>query len=269
MSSKQRFLLAELLLLLAALGIFFWKFYTPPVENPLPVLMYHHLVEDGQECNDMTVTVGRMDKDLQWLADHGYTTILPADLLSGEPLLEKPVLITFDDGYRSNYDLLFPLLEQHQAKAAIALIAGMQDNKWVDQQFLRWEECREMAASGLVEFGSHTYLLHNMDEREGRFEQGGVNGIQRDPAESDAEFADRVLADIQLSHDRIEEELDTQLNFFAYPYGLVEPDAEELIHNLFPITFVTLEGIHSLDDGLREIHRETITMKTPLWRILP
>ena len=265
---KNRFLTAEILLLIAAMGIFFTQFYTPPVENPLPVLMYHHLVPDGEECNDMTVTDKRMEKDLQWLSKHDYTTILPSDLLSDEPLPEKPVLITFDDGYASNYDLLFPLLQKYDAKAAVALIAGMQDNKWAPQ-FLRWEQCREMADSGLVEFGSHTYLLHNMDDREGQFTQDGVNGIQRLPGETDQAFADRVLSDIQLSHDRIEEELGRDVSFFAYPYGLVEPDAEPLIEELFPITFVTLDGIHSLDDGLRQIHRETITMKTPLWRLLP
>ncbi len=265
---KRRYHIAEVLLVLTALGIYFTQFYVPPVDNPLPVLMYHHIVEDGQDCNDMTVTESRMEKDLTWLEKHGYTTILPADLLSGEPLPEKPILLTFDDGYRSNYELLYPLLQQHQAKAAIALIVGMQDNKWADQ-FLRWEDCREMADSGLVEFGSHTYMLHNMDGREGTFTPGGVNGIQRSPGESDAAFADRVLADIQKSHDRIEEELGREVNFFAYPYGLVEPDAEPLIEELFPVTFITLNGTHSLDDGLRQMERMTVTMKTPLWRLLP
>lgn len=255
-------------LLLLTAGLAAAKLYRPAVSNPLPVLMYHHLVPDGQECNDMTVTVGRMDHDLQWLSDHGYTTILPADLLSGASLPEKPVLITFDDGYQSNYSLLYPLLEQHQAKAAVALIVGLQDNQWAEQ-FLRWEECREMADSGLVEFGSHTYLLHNMDDRAGVYTRGGINGIQRKPDETDAAFADRVLSDIQLSHDRMEEELGRELTFFAYPYGVVEPDAESLIQDLFPITFVTGSGVHSLDDGLQQIQRDTVTMRTPLYRLLP
>ncbi len=252
---------------LMAAGFAAAKLYRPPVPNPLPVLMYHHLVPDGEDCNDMTVTVGRMDHDLQWLSDHGYTTILPADLLSGEALPEKPVLVTFDDGYRSNYELLYPLLQKYQAKAAIALIVGMQDNQWADQ-FLRWEECREMADSGLVEIGSHTYMLHNMDGREGAFTPGGINGIERIPEESDEAFADRVLSDIQQSHDRIEAELGREANFFAYPYGLIEPDAEPLINELFPVTFITLNGTHSLDDGLRQMERMTVTMQTPLWRVL-
>ena len=46
----------------------------------LPVLMYHHVVEDGQECNDMTITASRLREDLQWLQDNGYTTVLPREL---------------------------------------------------------------------------------------------------------------------------------------------------------------------------------------------
>ena len=266
---KKRIVLACALLLALAAGLFFAKYYEPPVHNPLPILMYHHLVPDGQDCNDMTITEGRMEHDLEWLAQHGYTTILPSDLLSGEPLPEKPVLITFDDGYRSNYDLLWPLLEKHQAKAVISVIAGMIDNRFTGDQFMRWEECRELADSGLVEIGSHTYLLHNMDGRDGAFTPGGVNGIQRAPGETDEAFQSRVLDDLRKSHDRIEEELGREVNFFAYPYGLVEPDAQPLIEELFPITVVTLKGTASLDDGLREMPRKTVTMDAPLWRLIP
>ena len=70
-------------------------------ELRLPVLMYHHVVHDWQACNEMTVTVGRLEQDLQWLAEMGYHTILPRELAAGEPLPEKPILLTFDDGYRS------------------------------------------------------------------------------------------------------------------------------------------------------------------------
>ena len=128
-------------------------------ENPyrgrkLPVLMYHHVVEDGQECNDMTVTVSRLREDLQWLRDSGYTTVLPRELAAGEPLPEKPVLITFDDGYRSNYNLAFPIFQEFEAKMVISVMVYMQDNAASD--FITWAMCREMIDSGLIEIGSHT-----------------------------------------------------------------------------------------------------------------
>ena len=123
-----------------------------PEEDALPILMYHHLVADGEECNDMTVTVGRMEKDLKWLQDNGYHTVLPRELAAGDPLPEKPVLLTFDDGYRSNYELLFPLLEKYQMKAVISIITYMQDVS--ASNFISWDMCREMTESGLVEIGS-------------------------------------------------------------------------------------------------------------------
>ena len=159
-------------------------------ELHLPVLMYHHVVHDWQECNEMTVTEGRLERDLQWLAESGYESVLPRELAAGEPLPEKPVLITFDDGYRSNYDLAYPLLQKYQTKAAIAVMAYMQDNP--GGNFLTWDMCREMTASGLVEIGSHGYAIHNLDGRMGNFVPGQANGVQRRKGESDTDFYCRV-----------------------------------------------------------------------------
>ena len=237
-----------------------------PLSGSLPILMYHHVVPNGTECNSMTVTVEKLEKDFQWLRDHCYTPILPKELVSGAPLPEKPVLITFDDGYRSNYELLFPLLKQYEMKAVISVMVYMQDLNV--SSFLSWDMCREMAASGLVEIGSHAYLLHNLDERNGSFTQGGINGIQRRPEESDEDFRIRVLDDLQKSHDLLEEQLGTDVTFFAYPFGLREPDAEALIEELFPVTVVTFKGTADLADGVKNMPRFTVTVNTRLSSIL-
>ena len=240
-------------------------------ENPysgrkLPVLMYHHVVEDGQECNDMTVTVSRLREDLQWLRDSGYTTVLPRELAAGEPLPEKPVLITFDDGYRSNYNLAFPIFQEFEAKMVISVMVYMQDNAASD--FITWAMCREMVDSGLIEIGSHTYLLHNLDERGGSFDPEGVNGIQRKPDETGEAFQTRVLDDIQRSYDLIAEKLEVSPTFFAYPFGLTEPDADGLIRELFPVTAVTLPKTADLTGGLYDLPRHTVTMNKSLDSIL-
>lgn len=240
-------------------------------ENPysgrkLPVLMYHHVVEDGQECNDMTITVSRLREDLQWLRDKGYTTVLPRELAAGEPLPKKPVLITFDDGYRSNYDLAFPIFQEFEAKVVISIMVFMQDHGV--ESFLSWDMCREMEESGLVEIGSHAYALHNLDGRGGNFTPDGINGIQRTPEESDEEFQVRVLDDLQKSFDLIKENIDIAPTFFAYPFGLTEPDADGLIKELFPVTVVTLTGTADLSNGLYDLPRHTVTMNKSLDSIL-
>ena len=230
-------------------------------ELRMPVLMYHHVVYDWQECNDMTVTVGRLEQDLQWLAEHGYQTVLPRELAAGQPLPEKPVLITFDDGYRSNYDLAYPLLQKYRAKAAIALMAYMQDNR--SPSFLTWDMCRQMAASGLVEFGSHGYLIHNLDGRMGNFVPGQANGVQRKKGESDIDFQCRVLNDLKFSYDRIALETGAPPSFFAYPFGKTDPDADAFLEALFPLTVVTGPGKYAADlsKGLHQLPRFTVTMK--------
>ena len=79
--------LAAAVLCAAAAGAYLYKkdlLHLPiPKEDALPILMYHHLVEDGQECNDMTVTVSRMEEDLQWLQENGYPTVIEYRLSNG------------------------------------------------------------------------------------------------------------------------------------------------------------------------------------------
>ena len=258
-------------LLCAAAGtalLFHWGIWKMPIPkgDALPVLMYHHIVEDGQECNSMTVTVSRMEKDLRWLRDNGYTPILPRELAAGEELPENPVLITFDDGYTSNYELLYPLLQKYDMKAVISIITCMQEIP--ASNFISWDMCREMTDSGLVEIGSHTNHLHNLGELKGNLSPDGINGIRRRPEETDADFQTRVLDDIQLSYDLIEEHVGAAPTFFAYPFGATEPDAEALINSLFPVTADSKGDVADLRKGLHFLPRITVTMDKELDTIL-
>ncbi len=231
-------------------------------ERPLPVLMYHAVAPDGTECNEMTVTVGKLRRDIEWLYDHGYTPVLASDLLSPETLPEKPVLLTFDDGYENNYTLLYPLLQETGAKATIAIIVSMQDNP--SDVFLTWDQCREMQASGLVELASHTYYRHNLDDRNGTFDPDRPNGIERAPDEDDEAFARRVLDDVQHSYERMVQETGVRPCCFAYPYGIKEPDAVETVERYFTVTFLTNADTADLAKGTLDLPRWTITDDTPV-----
>ena len=223
----------------------------------LPVLMYHHVVPDGQACNDMTVTAGRLEQDLRWLAENGYETVLPRELAAGDPLPEKAVLITFDDGYRSNYDYAYPLLQKYRAKAAIAVMVFMPDN-WAPG-FLSWDMCREMVQSGLVEIGSHTYACHD----------DGEHGIRRRKGESREDYEARVLPDLQTSIDLIQEKVGTAPIFFAYPNGKTEEWARDFIQAHFAVTVTTRHGPSDIAKGLYDLKRCNVSMGVPVGDILP
>lgn len=227
-------------------------------ENALPVLMYHNIVPDGEKVEGMTVTVSRFREDMQWLIDHDYTFVLPKELAAGE-CPAKPVLVTFDDGYRTNYEYLFPVLKEMDVKAAIAVIVSRIDME--SDVFLSWDMCREMSQSGLVEIGSHTYDLHNFDGRGGLYEKGGVNGIQRREDESRDDYADRVYGDLYHSIEVLEEQLGTDVRYFAYPFGVMCMDATGFIQTHFDVTVTTLSAVWDLDQGLHDMARLTITME--------
>lgn len=267
-SMKQKFFRAAVPLVMlavsAALSVFVYRL-PQPVREPMPVLMYHHMVPEGQDCNAMTITPGKFRADLDIILAKGYTPVLPGELAAGAQLPEKPILITFDDGYRSNYDLVYPILREYGVKACISIIVLMPDLP--TDHFCTWEQLREMTDSGLVEVGSHSYRLHNLGEDKGNYEKDGTNGVERRPGESDGDFQARVLDDIQKSHDRIAAELGS-VTCFAYPFGCTDPDAKALVDALFPVSLMTVPQCADLAKGLHDLPRYAVHMETNLADLL-
>lgn len=96
-------------------------------EVELPILMYHHITPEASIIvNHMTITPERFEKHIIDILAVGYTPVFLEDLISyvesGEKLPEKPICITFDDGYLSNYEYAFPILKKYNIKANIAVI---------------------------------------------------------------------------------------------------------------------------------------------------
>lgn len=235
----------------------------PEPEAPAPaktntrlyVLMYHHFVPEGQTCNQWMLTDVRFREDLQWLTDHGWTTVLPSELTAGTGLPEKAVMLTFDDGYRSNYEIAYPLLREFDAKAALSIVTQYTADQYPD--CLTWDMCREMVQSGLVEIGSHTNSCH------------GDRGIERRKGEDRETYRARVQPDIQTSIDLIEQNVGTRPIFFAYPNGIKDRWAADYIADHFPITLVTVGGCSDLKNGLYSLRRYNVSMEVPLSEVLP
>lgn len=122
-----------------------------PAGRRVPVLMYHAISDECWGLEGLFVSPSEMDKQLQYLEDNGYTTIWFEDLPYIDQI-EKPVILTFDDGYDDNYTELFPLLKKHNAKATIFVVTSRMGTG----RFMTAEQAREMSESGLVSIQSHT-----------------------------------------------------------------------------------------------------------------
>ena len=111
--------------------------------------------------------------------------------------------------------------------------------------------CREMAASGLVEFGSHTYDLHGADDQ----------GIRRLEGECQADYEARVLPDLQASIDLLTAELGQPVTFFAYPNGKTDAWASAFLAEHFSVTVTTAHGPADLSGGLYDLSRHNVTVQ--------
>jgi len=229
-----------------------------------PIFIYHNIVEDGETTSSMSISKSKFENDIKIIAEAGYCFILPNDLLKGE-LPRKAVLISFDDGYRSNYEIAFPILKKYNAKAELSVITQMIDEE--REMFCSWDMLKEMSDSKVFEIGSHTKNLHNPNNG-GNYVQGGPNGIQRLKDETDAAFEKRVLDDIRESFVEIKDKLGTEPLVFTYPYGEYESGAQELIASLFPITLSTKPGKANIKKGLFKLPRIEVYEDTDISKYL-
>lgn len=124
-----------------------------------PILMYHYIEEPPEDADrtrrDLTVSPLRFAEHLDQLLEEGFTTVslrvLNSTLTENAELPEKPVIITFDDGYVNAFDNAYPLLSERGMTGTFFLITGFVGSPG----YLSWEQAVEMAAAGM-EIGSHS-----------------------------------------------------------------------------------------------------------------
>lgn len=127
-----------------------------------PVLTYHRLTNDISQTTDWTVTPEKFEKDIKQLLDNGYTPIFTKDLVCENKAIgqipDKPVIIQFDDGYESVYDMAYPILLKYNVKAEVYIITDYTFDMPAEKNgniFLGWTQLRIMEDSGLISVGLH------------------------------------------------------------------------------------------------------------------
>ena len=213
----------------------------------IPVVMYHSLLQEEQRHGKYVISPAEFETDLIWLEKHGYTTILVSDLIAytqGFPLPEKPILLTFDDGYYNNYLYAFEIAKKHQAKFVISPVASLSDHYTETGEtngyytHCLWSQLKEMTESGLVEVQNHSYDLHR---------SSGVIGAKKRAGETTEHYRARISADLSQAQERIETETGTLPTAFAYPFGAVSKETPKIVRELgFACTLTCAQQISSV-----------------------
>jgi len=140
----------------------------------VPILMYHYISAPPADADvyriDLSVTPDNFRAQLAWLRDNGYTAIdyydLTMAIVGYSELPEKPVLLTFDDGYLDNYTNAFPLLQEYGFKGTFFVITEFIDSG--REGYMTWPMIEEMARAGhRIESHSRTHPDLTEKDRDG------------------------------------------------------------------------------------------------------
>jgi peptidoglycan/xylan/chitin deacetylase (PgdA/CDA1 family) len=131
----------------------------PPITSPVdvPIMMYHIIGPPDQPANDaLAVSAADFEAQMSYLACAGYTPITVQrlfDAFDGKATLpEKPIILTFDDGWVGQYTYGFPVLKQHGFAASFAIVTGFVE---AGGPYVTWAQIAEMSGAGM-EMMSHT-----------------------------------------------------------------------------------------------------------------
>lgn len=227
------------------------------ISAQVPILMYHHLSEDV--TNSEMVSPEQFEAQIRALSEAGYTGVsfdeLQAYVLRGEPLPEKPVVITFDDGYRSNYTLAYPILQKYSMKATIFAVGvsfgtdHYKDTDYAITPHFGAAEAAEMTASGLISIQSHTYDMHQWPP----YETGSAvrENILQLSSESEEAYVQALTADFTRSRALLEDATGRPVDVLAYPAGQYSTLAQVTLQSLgVHVTLSTNPGVNTVVKGL-------------------
>jgi peptidoglycan/xylan/chitin deacetylase (PgdA/CDA1 family) len=236
---------------------------------------FHDIVDDRDDLDADAVTTKTLLQLFDWIKGTGWTAISLDDVAAaarGErPLPNKAILITFDDGYHSLYTRAFPLLEAYRYPAVAALVGSWMEDRpdgtvrYSDKivprsTFISWDEAREMQASGLVEFASHSYDLHGgvLANPQGNLIPASItwkyNPISR-TYEDDAQYNARIRSDLMRSRAVMGAQLGHPPRTIVWPFGRFTGPALAIAKQLGFRFALTLEPEPAHTSDLFAIHR--------------
>jgi biofilm PGA synthesis lipoprotein PgaB len=254
-------------------------------------LCFHDVRRNADGADEMTMTTDKFVALLTWLREHDYRPVSVDDLLAvlkGEKELPaKAVLLTFDDGYRGFYSEVFPLLKAFNYPAVLALVGRWMeapagglveygDRQVPRENFLSWQQVRELSASGLVEIASHSFDLHRglpanpqgnlepaLSARTYNPETGGY--------EPDGPYLRRLQTDLRANSDLIEKRIGRRPRVMVWPFGKYNRPALRLAEETGMSIALGLEDGLSHTDRLQAVNRVLIegSLRLPdlVWRI--
>lgn len=240
---KRPALLFLILLLLAQIGDIVYLQYFDTSRRRLPVLMYHHFADEAKEGT--VVTPVRFREQMDALKEAGYQAVTIPQVIdyveNGAPLPARPILITMDDGYGSNLDAAAPILEETGMCATVFAIGINEGEEYYPhsgepmwQERFAFEKAAPWVEKGVIDVQSHTFDMHQLAS----YGYSGRDGVLRLEGESDEDYRQALLSDMEAFRQRRGNRVSTELLALAYPFGYYSEEADALLKEAgYAVTF--------------------------------
>ena len=214
----------------------------------VPTIMYHRV---GEDVNELTVSTEIFRMHMETLLENGYTPVSLQELVDyvddGAVLPEKPVCVTFDDGYTDNYLYAYPILKELKCKATIFVIgSSVGKNTYKNTGIpifphFDFAQAREMTESGLISIQSHTYDMHQSKAAEGS--EKVRENLMYFIGESLREYVTALENDVIIEKTVLENNIGKAVIGMAYPMGRYNGLVELVLRkNGIRVSFATTEG---------------------------
>ncbi|MEU2739504.1 polysaccharide deacetylase family protein [Streptomyces sp. NPDC007095] len=218
-------------------------------DTPVPILMYHSIAAAPNDATrELSVGPEAFAEQMALLGDQGFTPVdtaaLAASWRSGGPLPERPVLITFDDGYEGVHRHGLPVLAKHGFASTLFVstgwIKGAYDTRGGLDTMLSWAQVRELAAEQ-VEIGGHSHTHPQLDQ------------LSDDALRFEVLRCKEIIAD----------ELGTRPASFAYPYGYSSRRVRQAVREAgFAQSLAVGNGLARRRQGPYALQRVTVRRNT-------
>jgi len=181
-----------------------------PLRVQVPILLYHRF--GPVVADNMTVTTPVFESHLRYLKENGYTVIPLRQLVDhflrkGPPPPPRSVVIVADDGHKTVYSDMFPLVRQYRVPVTLFIYPSAISNA---SYAMTWDQLRELKKSGLFDFQSHSYWHPNF-----RKDKKRLNA---------AEYERSVDMQLKKSRVKLEKELGVNVDMLAWPFGISDED---------------------------------------------
>lgn len=213
---------------------FLWYSNEDYKKSGIVVLNYHQVSD--QHYSALTMHPKDFRIQMEYLKTHGYHPITTKQLdeymTAGKELPDKPVLITFDDGYEDNYIYAYPILKEYNFPATIYMIGDSFDQP----RFLKTWQLKELMANG-IEIESHTYHHIPLTKQQ----------------------PDALRADLVLLRQTFLDKLGYNPKYIAYPQGFLRDDNLKVVQEAgYRMGFTVDPGFATVGSDLLRIHRTPI-----------